>query len=278
MLCSATVGAVAMLLPCTIFCATTTHAKEVAEKKAEDAVTELGMRQSKWIYLLAKNIEAGEVITEDDLIGAEVFTEEGRMRAMTNSNEIIGKRAKCNLGVGTVLQEDLLYEGEAMTDDLRSVTVTYASLPTDLAKGDRIDLRIFFPDGEDFVVLAKKKVEAVVRNENEEATACTLELNEEELLLLAGAYVDSRTITDVKIYALCYVSETQKAAKVNYPVNKAVFDLVATDPNVQTALLGKANEKRRTTLEENLGAQAGKEYLGSEEAPDREEISALFGG
>ena len=74
---------------------------------------------------------------------------------------------------------------EIVAADVRSQEVNTVLMPTDLNIGDYVDIRIMFPNGTDYVVLAQKKIENIV------GTTFWMDLAEDERLLLNSATVDS---------------------------------------------------------------------------------------
>ena len=91
--------------------------------------------------------------------------------------------ATIDIPKGTIITEKMLtLKSEAATDSnnmnstYRIVEYSMIMLPTELQKGDTIDIRISYPNGQDFVVAAKKVVERT------DSTSIWLKLKEDELL------------------------------------------------------------------------------------------------
>ena len=74
-------------------------------------------------------------------------------------------------------------------------------MPSDLNTGDIVDVRIMFPNGTDYIVLAQKNVT------NIEGETMWLQLAEDERLLLNSAVVDSFLEQGTKLYATKYVDQ-----------------------------------------------------------------------
>lgn len=122
-----------------------------------------------------------------------------------------------------------------LTDDLRLQEYHFIQLTDRMRKGDRVDVRISFPNGADFVLLSGKEIadigyEAV--NEEGGVKSVWLYVTEEELLRVSSAVVDAYLNDGCEIYAVAYVSEDQKQAVVTYPVNEVVAELMEDDPNI----------------------------------------------
>ena len=141
---------------------------------------------------------------------------------------------KNNLSEGSLSEDDLSKEGltgehptegnvnteekEPLADDLRIHGFPYIELTSQLNVGDYVDVRIAFADGEDFVLLSKKQIQGIAPLRDGGDNALWLIVSEEEILRLAGAVADVCLHEGSSIYAIEYVSEEQKAAKVNYAV------------------------------------------------------------
>lgn len=123
-------------------------------------------------------------------------------------------------------------EEETVADDLRIHGFPYIKLTSQLNIGDYVDVRISFADGGDFVLLSKKQVQGMAPLGEEGANALWLFVSEEEILRLSSAVVDSCLNEGCSIYAVEYVSDTQKAAVVNYVVSDLVKQLMEQDPNI----------------------------------------------
>ena len=139
---------------------------------------------------------------------------------------------------GTIITEKMLtLKSEAATDSnnmnstYRIVEYSMIMLPTELQKGDTIDIRISYPNGQDFVVAAKKVVEKT------DSTSIWLKLKEDELLKMNSAIIESYSVEGAKLYAVNYTQPgIQAAANANYPVSDKVYQLLTYDPNIVEAI------------------------------------------
>lgn len=126
-----------------------------------------------------------------------------------------------------------------LNDTARRVEVTYVTLSNDLQVGEYIDIRLKKSntamnfDYADDIVVAKKEVVAI------NGSTVTLNLTEDELLLLTAAAVDM-TVTNAEktdekplatLYTTVYLSVGQNAAKVTYS-NDEVVALLRSNPNL----------------------------------------------
>lgn len=126
-----------------------------------------------------------------------------------------------------------------LNDTARRVEVTYVTLSNDLQVGEYIDIRLKKSntamnfDYADDIVVSKKEVVAI------NGSTITLNLTEDELLLLTAAAVDM-TVTNAEksdekplatLYTTVYLSVGQNAAKVTYS-NDEVVALLRSNPNL----------------------------------------------
>ncbi len=161
----------------------------------------------------------------------------------------------------------LFSEGE-LTDDVRIHKYTFIHLTERMKKGDFIDIRISFSNGGDFILLSKKQIADISYGNPEtgEENALWLYVAEEEILRLSSGVVDAYYNEGSKIYAIQYVSEEQKEAFVNYPVNQVVKQLIEDDPNIV--------KKAENVLEWGMWNEISKENLVNEtEAAVKENLS-----
>ena len=146
--------------------------------------------------------------------------------------------ATIDIPKGTVITEKMLaLKSEAVTDT-NSINSTYRlveysmiMLPTELEKGDTIDVRISYPNGQDFIVVAKKVVE------KSDSSSIWLKLKEDEILKMNSAIIESYSVEGAKMYAVNYTQPgVQAAANANYPVSDKVYELLVQDPNIASAI------------------------------------------
>ena len=100
-------------------------------------------------------------------------------------------------------------------------------LPTTIAEGDYIDIRLTFPNGQNLIVISKKQVKSLLGD------TIGLELSEGEILTMESAIVESYIMTASKLYAIQYVEPgNQEAAIKTYEPTEAVKNLINADSNI----------------------------------------------
>lgn len=160
------------------------------------------------VFVSTVDIKYGEVIT------ADMVTEESHLLsypATLFTAENIGAVAKMSVPAGTIMLEPMLTDVVNDSSE-REVEYTCFYVSKDVEVGDYIDVRIRYQNGEDFVVLSKKRVERLSLTN----ATCFLMVTEEELQLMASAIVDVAEDGAV-LYSNVYpMPEVQEAATVTY--------------------------------------------------------------
>lgn len=228
--------------------------KEHYERQIEELKTiEEQSRRSVWT--VARTIPAGGIVTAEDLQSVPMPASLVPTGMITEREAVIGKSAIIELQPGTPLMPSMLYESAPIPKDLRVQEFHVIQLPSNLQKGQYIDVRINFPTGEDFVLLAKKKAREL------SGTVIWLEMNELDILQTSSAIIDAY-LQGARLYALPYIEPgLQEAAVVNYPANPKVLDLMEHDPNLLEKATTELSRKLRATLDDNLKAMSESDKL-----------------
>lgn len=218
------------------------HAQETAQYQTQ--VSQLSGSQTI-VYGISRDIKAGERIRSEDLQNVSIDANSVPVDAILDDTAV-GKYTKIALTAGTPLTKEMMYENGVTPQDLRNQEFRMIELPTKLEKNDYVDVRVKFPSGEDFIVLSKKEVEDL------NAGTVWHTMNEQEILTMSSAIVDAY-LNDASIYSISYVEPgLQQAAKVTYPANQAVLDLIESDPNIVQKATTALERKLRQKLEQNL--------------------------
>lgn len=151
----------------------------------------------------------------------------------------------------TSIQESVKQKDERWNGKERAIEVKGVALQQGLQEGDRIDIRIRYPDGEEYVVIAQRGCYDVAIEEN----TMTMWLLEEEMLRLASSMVDCEYMNGI-LYTVRYRRDIkQQSSKVNYIPKEAVYELMQNNPNVVEKAQISLWKKYRQGLEENMRLQ-----------------------
>lgn len=134
--------------------------------------------------------------------------------------------------------------------DLREKYINFVTLNTNLEEGDTVDIRIKFPNGEDYVILSKD----VLRDLNLAGAEFYLWIDEESILRLSAATVDA-AINGGEIYVTKYVKPSiQDALVYTYQPSEDVLRLIQWDPNIVLDAENTYSNTKRGEFEARLKA------------------------
>ncbi|PCL94893.1 SAF domain-containing protein [Paenibacillus lautus] len=221
----------------------TQYEQRIAELE-ETQLQQLNSMQAAWVPV--RDIPPGHFIEAEDIKEVRLPYDGSSGNLFSGREEIAGKGAKIELLQGMPITGAMLFEEEPTRPDLRHREMKSVYLPSDLRKGNVIDVRVQFPTGQDYIVLSKKKIDRL------QNPAFWTTLSEQEILLLSSALVDAY-LHDATLYALTYVEpELQERAIPNYPPNAEVTKLIASNPNIVKKAEKQLELTLRNTLEDDL--------------------------
>ena len=217
-------------------------------------------------YVVADTIKSGETLDESKLVFGEITlggVDTSNLVTTLNMETVLDpttgdeidvytQKAKVDLNPGTVLTNDLLYEDEALTSDVRTQEYNVIIPQSQLQTGEYIDVRLRLPDGQDLIVVSHKQVTIP---EFEDGTLSTnnilMDLTEEEILMMSCAIVESYQMQGSMLYATKYVEPgIQEAATPTYLPNDVTITLIHNDPNIvqeaKNELITRYNENSDT--------------------------------
>ena len=217
--------------------------ESLAATAGKNVASLLEKKDDKLVAKAGKNNFASTITPGGDNNSSSSSNTNSNSSSNSNSNSSDSKSEKTivatiDIPKGTVITEKMLaLKSEAVTDT-NSINSTYRlveysmiMLPTELQKGDTIDVRISYPNGQDFIVVAKKVVEKA------DSTSIWLKLKEDEILKMNSAIIESYSVEGAKMYAVNYTQPgVQAAANANYPVSDKVYELLVQDPNIASAI------------------------------------------
>ena len=246
------------------------------------------------VYVVLDTIKSGETITEDKLQLIETTlgtvdtsnyityleTQDVENPATGEIETNYTQKAKVDLNPGTILTNDLLYEGEALASDVRSQEYNVITLPTQLTTGDYIDIRLRTPDGRDFIVASHKEVTIPTILDIETANCIWINLTEEEILMMSGAIVETYKMNGAKLYATKYIEPgIQEAAIATYAPSDEVIALMERDPNIvaeaKQAILNTINTEKDAKRQGINGAINNEDAVDNVIDKTEEEITSL---
>lgn len=210
-------------------------------KKDEKKQEEQAVAQT-YVYRLNTSVKSGEEITSSkvtsvlvtsDAVPAKAFpsktkvTQDGKDNWVDKSFAYSGYKSKIDLDKGTILSEDMLYEGNELQASERIQEYNMLQLPIQLDSGEYVDIRLQMSNGQDYIVVSHKEVKDLTLD------TIWLQLSEEEILLMSNAIVESYISPASNLYVTKYVEPgMQTAATITYIPSNEVINLINQDPNI----------------------------------------------
>lgn len=202
-------GIVAFLIPTILFCAVFVMYSSSMKSKIADL--EGRVAETK-IYVFSGDLPINHVVTSNDIKLVEAKEESVASNAyyeIDGFGDIIGRKLKIPVQDQTmVLDTMFMYEEDYVNHDERTKEFNMISLPSDLEVGDYIDIRILFPTGQDYLVVAGEEVKQV--GSTADSNSIFLDLSEEKLVKLSAAIIESYVTDSINLYAVKYVNPLQQ--------------------------------------------------------------------
>lgn len=220
------------------------------QKQMEE--TKASTRQA---YVLKSDIKSGTNITINDLMQVSVHKDVIPTDYITEEDITENTIAKLDLTQGTVLSRTVIQESDAkITADLREQQYNMIVLPQYLEIDNYIDIRLMLPNGQDYIVVSKKRV----KNISEDTV--WLDLYEEETLAMSNAIVEAYIMKGSKLYATTYVEAgNQTNAVPTYVPSTAVINLMNSDSNItneaKQGLAQRYTQALRDRREQEINSQ-----------------------
>lgn len=226
------------------------HAKEESfQKDYETKMTELNnwAEQNMTGYSLVKDVKQGDLITSD-MVKEVAIAPNAAASDLLDLQKLEADEyyAKTDLKANTLIAESLVYKDAPLTNDTREAEYSVVQIQDNVKKGSFVDIRIQFPNGDDYIILSKKKVLGI------KGITLRTQLDEGEILMMSSAIVDAY-LEDAKIYAIPYVDGyMQTSSIVTYPVKSNVRKLIEESPNIVNIAKYNLEKQNRARLESGV--------------------------
>lgn len=191
------------------------------------------------VAVLTKDVIQGQPITEDMVTEKVIHKSTVPTDALTKGS-VIGQTANYNIAANTPVTANMVTSDGGNTADIREQELNTVLMPSDLNEGDYIDIRIMYPNGTDYIVIAQKPVEKIV------GQTMWVRLGEDERLLLNGSIVDSFLRQGSKLYATKYTDPTSqiKTSDIETKASGYISEQIANELDV----LKTATTDQATTI------------------------------
>lgn len=195
-------------------------------------------------YALNRDVKSGQEITADMLSPINTYSNlipQNYIDSTILTRVESGKKvvAKVDLYKNTILTASTVTtEENTVTKDVRTMEYNMLTLPINLTIGDYVDIRITFPDGQDFIVIAKKEIKNIQGN------TVTFDMSEADIVMLNSAIVESYIMKASNIYIAKYVEPgMQEKAANTYVPTAEVIRLIETDSNIVSTAKNELTSK-----------------------------------
>lgn len=200
------------------------------------------------VYKATIDIAHGDYLTEENITQVKVYSSQPQDTYITK--EDIGKIALVDIKANTHILKNML-SGNIIDSGLREVEFNVVYINTNVVSNDTVDVRLVYPNGENYIVLSKK----IIKGYTPETTECYFWLNEEEILKMSAAIVDAALYPGSKLYVTKYIEPNiQDESIVNYIPSLAVLKLIEEDPNIVERSSQELNKELRKSLENRLAS------------------------
>jgi hypothetical protein len=196
-------------------------------------------KYTQMVTVLNKDIIQGELITDDMLSEVRVHNSTVPTGSVSKTS-IAGKVAKYNIATKVPLTSNMVTD-EIISSDVRSQEINTIVMPSDLVEGDKVDLRLMYPNGTDYIVLAQKTVDKIA------GQTMWIQLGEDERLLLNSAMVDSFLKQGTKLYATKY-ADADAQIKTSDDTADTAKGYVTEEIKKESTTIKAATDEELTTL------------------------------
>ncbi len=205
----------------------------------------------KTVYIALSDVHTGEILSKDMVEKRTVYSAQPD-ESYISENEL-GKPAMMDIPEGTHIIKGMLAQ-QPVASPLREVEYDVIHIGANTVANDYVDIRIFYPNGESYIVLSKKSLKGFQPG----TPLCYLWVDEEELLRMSAAIVDAGLYKGSGLFMTKYIEPNiQEASVVTYTPNVSVLSLIEHDPNIINRCSQILNKEVRKALENRLAGSFG---------------------
>ena len=200
-----------------------------------------------------QGVEVSLGVQSDIIYSSQTKDSEGNPTADLTGNLLpLGLKAKVDLHPGTILTSDVTYEEELVADDVRMQEYNIIQLPSQIATGEYVDVRLRLPNGQDYIVVSHKQVTIPTINGVDSEDCVWIEMSELETVTMSNAIVEAYKMNGAKLYMTRYVEAgMQEAATVTYIPSQNVLNLIAVDSNIVETAKQELYTRMKTKVDEH---------------------------
>lgn len=266
LICIVVIGGAATVTSCLF----TNQIKAEYDSLIKEAESEIEANQRS-VYVSLREIKAGEELSNDVVEKRRVYSSQSQETYITEKE--IGTLALIDIPKETYVMSSMVTKN-SVAPELREVEYQVIYHGSNILSGDTVDVRLFFPNGEDLIILTKKQIKNIAADN----LTIYLWLAEEDILRMSSAIVDTYNYSGAKIYITKYIEPNlQNASFSTYEPSLATIQLILNNPNIiETATNSLSKEVRKAM--ENRQADSMNIDVSSidwELSPNQSEVTEL---
>lgn len=159
-------------------------------------------------YVTVAEVLPGEVFSEQNTTLIIGLTDEEQESL---AGEVMGKVACTGMDAGMFVHKNQCRE-ESCTETERECIFTEIEFADGFSEYELVDVRLRYPNGENYCVLKKKRLHKTEGNEKESR----LRLTEGEQVLMSAALYDASFYTGTRLYFVSYLAEELQKESESY--------------------------------------------------------------
>ncbi len=216
------------------------------------AIQSLLEEHTRYVYETACEVRKGEVLDENNTRVVKAYSSMPEGEYLTA--EDMGRCILIDAAEGVHLLKNMTASSEE-ADPLREVECEAILLNENRQEHDVVDIRIRYPNGEDYIVLAKKELRHL---SDEVRDRCYIRCEEEEIARLSASYVDAILYEGACLYTVRYLNPSlQEASVVTYIPTLGALEAMRNNPNIVSEASYELMLRNRIGLEERLNGESG---------------------
>ncbi len=270
-LCIMVIGGAAIVTSVVI----TSQIREEYQTLLKEAYYDMEMNQ-RTVYVATAEVVCGEAITNENVEKKTVYSSQPQTSFITQ--EEIGKIALVSISVDTQVLNSMVTD-DLISSEIREMEYEVVNINSNIINNDTVDVRIFFPNGEDYIILSKKIIKGIAID----TQSCLLWLTEEEILRMSSATVDAYLYNGAKIYTTKYIEPIlQEASLITYEPSVSTLLLIHDNPNIIETATNELSKQVRKAMENRLASSLSTNVeeieweLSPNELPEVEEVPAVL--
>jgi hypothetical protein len=215
---------------------------EAALSEQQDVIN----RHMKTVMVAAKTLRAGSILRVEDYTLQTIISETDRELFAGESTQ--GYTLLVDIPKGMPICYNTLADLRTAAEGEREVWYECIDITPNISENDFCDLRIVYPNGEVYIVAAKKKIVSLDKN------ACALWMTSEEIARMESAIVDCVLYSGSKLIMTRYMRpKLQQPSVVTYTPSQDCIELIMNDPNIKELSSQYLSVQARLAFEQRAG-------------------------